>query len=180
MNGQTYEKLVRQKAVGRLRAQRIGAIFGYLIWIGLGLSLLLRLGFSILLLCLFPLSTVILILVTWKYVCVEFEYVLVSDCLFLSKIYGRKTRKAILEADLKHLLLAAPYTDEQSSKAEALSPATVIHAQADPNGDDVWLMVFEAEGGKRILLYLDADETMIRFLRHANPRAVARNVSKKS
>ncbi len=176
MNGQTYEKLVKQQPVGRLRAQRIGAIFGYLIWIGIGLTLLLRLGFSLLFLLLFPLSTVILILLTWKYLCVEFEYVLVSDCLFLSKIYGKKTRKAVLEVNLKHLLLAAPCTDEQRSRAEAFSPGEMIHAESRPDSDELWLMVFEGEGGKRYLLYFDADETLIRFLRHANPRAVARDM----
>ena len=172
---QTYETLIRQKSTGRALLPRIFLILVYLVWVTLWLALLLRFHFRIPLVLLGPLTTLPLILITWKYVQVEYEYTIGGGTFFLAKVYGKKKRKPLLEAELKSALLIAPRTEEFMEKAERMGVDEVIWAVSSPESERIWMLLYEEEESKeRILLFFEGEERSIRLLRHYNPRATAR------
>ena len=71
---QTYEALIRQKSTGKALLPRVFLIALYTLWVTLWLALLFRFHFRIGLIVLGPLTTLPLILITWKYVQLEYEY----------------------------------------------------------------------------------------------------------
>lgn len=174
MEGQTYEKLIRQKAVGREFIPRLVLILCYVAWLCLCVLVLTRLKFSPALVVLMLALTVLLVLVTWKYVQIEFEYSIYSGTFFLAKIYGKKKRKELLEIDLKHATLIAPRTEEYLEKVNAMNPQEIVWAVSSPKSKDVWMIVYPTNEKENSLLFFEADERAIALLRKENPRATAR------
>lgn len=173
---QSYEKILSRKNEGTHRWKVLGWLFLYLNWVLLGSLLLAAFGMSAPLLLLLTLSTVFLVRLTWKYTQVEFEYALLDGVLVIDKIYGKKTRRAVFEGELKHALLIAPYTEDFLRKAKELRPLNKsIDATSSENAENVWFLLFEKDESG-LLILVEADETMLRIFRHYNARATARKL----
>lgn len=172
---QNYERLFPQKAEGRLLLKRILFLFLYVSWACIFTVIMLRRGISAPMLLFIPVSTVALVLLTWPLTQTELEYTLAAGTFYLARIYGKKKRKELVEAELSTALLIAPNTEDNQKKAEEYAPTDVIFAASSTAAENVWLMVFEAAPKERMLLYVEMDEEMLRILRHANPRVTARD-----
>ena len=168
---QIYEKIVKVKD-SRQIAKRISAILLYVlylsIWLFAGIfnpeaSLLIFTGGI--------LSCLLIILISWKYLFVEYEYSFCQGVLTISKIYGKRSRKFIVDASLKHLVLIAPATDENISKAEGLKPEKRIISVSNEYADDIWLLVTGEENEPRILIFIEADERALGILKSCSPLA---------
>ena len=172
---QTYETIIRQRATGRLLWQRIGLVFFYLFWVSLCYLFFVLVSPSAAVLILTPLTTFVWVLLTWKYVMIEYEYIISGGIFSLTKIYGKKKRKPMLEAEIKQALLIAPYTEEYAKQAERLSPEEIHFAASDLSEESVWLFAFRDEDEeKTVLFFFEAEERSIALLRRQNPRAVAK------
>ena len=171
----TYERFIQQKNTGKIIGKKIAMILLYLCWIGIFLWIMGFWGIHPAILLLIPISTGALILLTWKYVQVEFEYVIVGGSFQVTKIYGKRKRKLLLEIELKDALLIAPYTEGSMERAERLSPEETVMAISSADSDTIWLLVYEEdEKETRVLLFFEADDTTIRLLRRNNPHATVR------
>ena len=146
----------------------------YIFWISLLFVFSVRFGISAPIIAFTPLSTAILIILTWKYTVIEYEYIIVGGTFCLTKIYGKKKRKAILEADIKNAKLIAPYTDDYVKKAEDLSPENIIWAVSSQYSENIWMFIFLDDEDRITLVFFEADDRSIRFLMRANPRATVR------
>lgn len=171
---QSYERLIRRKTEGKYIWQRIGLILAYFAFFAVWLIAALRLSFNAYLVVLAVLATVLIVLFTWRFTQVEYEYTFVSGTFYLAQIYGKRRRRAILEADLSRAILIAPYTEAYADKAEALTPEEILWAVSSRKADNIWMLVWEEEAGKRLLLFWEADERSLRILRQYNPRATAK------
>ncbi len=175
---ETYEQLIRQKTKGALLGKQIGLISLYLFWISLCFLFFVNIAPSASVLALTPLTTLLLIWLTWKYVVIEYEYILTGGVFRLTKIYGKRKRKPMLTADVKQALLIAPYTEETAKQAERLSPDEILWAVSDPSLDSVWFFAYrDEEEEKTILFFFEADERSLKILRRYNPRAVAKSIN---
>lgn len=174
MEGQTYEKIIRQKATGRELIPRLVLFLCYIAWIGICILVLTRIKFSAALVVLMLALTVLLVVVTWKYVQVEYEYAIYSGSFFLAKIYGKKKRKELFEIDIKHATLIAPRTEEFLEKANAMNPQEIVWAVSSPKSDALWMIVYPINERENALLFFEADERAIALLRKENPRATVR------
>ncbi len=174
MESQTYEKLLPQKTSGRALIVRLCVILGYLIWAGLCFALLVRVRFSPALLVLAIALTVLLVLVTWKYTTVEYEYAIYSGSFFVAKIYGKTKRKELLEIDLKQTLLIAPRTEEFLAKADRMQLDEIHWAVSAQNAENIWMIIYQSGEKSSSLLFFEADEDSLRLLRRENPRSVAK------
>ena len=114
---QSYERLIRRKVTGKYVWQRIGLIAVYGVWVSLWFVVAIRWILNAPLLAFALLSTVLLIVFTWKLTLVEYEYAIVSGSFYLAQIYGKSRRKAILEAEISDAVLIAPYTEKYAARA---------------------------------------------------------------
>ena len=172
---QGYERLLKQKTNKNTVCLRTGLIFAYLLWAGIFITLMLKyIGLNAPMIAFIPISTAIIVLLSWKYTYVEFEYSFAGGTFYLSKIYGKKTRKQILEADIASALLIAPCDDKYIAEAERLSPDRTVHAESSDRASDLWMLIYDEDKDCRVLVFFEADERSLKYLRHHAPRVTAR------
>ena len=175
-SNQTYEKVVRSNSESKQRANKILAILGYsaffAVWLVIGLfkrDILVPLAVT------GVLCTVALILLTWKYLDVEYEYALWYGSFEVAKIYSKKSRKNLLSAETKELLLIAPATEEYISKAKHFEIDKEVNATSSES-EESWILVTGGKDEPRILVYFEADERLLGMLRAANPSVFVRKI----
>lgn len=175
----TYEFAVRQKIEGKWRLARFGMIALYVAYV-LGLLIL---GFTakiiVPLLALIPVTTWILVFITWRFVSVEYEYSITSGELTFSKIYGGRSRRTIVSLPLREAVRIAPLDNgAESEKAMAYRPEREFSAISSLYAPDIYYILFEhetKEGGKlkkhRTILYIEATAKALQICRFYNPSA---------
>lgn len=173
----SYEKLLKQTNEKRRRFRVVAWLFVYATWVLLWSLIMANIGMNAPMLLFIPLTTVILVRCTWKYTSVEFEYTLVEGSLVIDKIYGKKTRKGVFEGELKSAVLIAPYTEDFLRKAEERGAwRKSIEAISSEDAEEIWFLLFESEGETRTMVFVEADDTMLRIFRHYNARATMRKL----
>ena len=172
-----YEFAVAQKAEGKWRLARIALIAFYIIW---PVSILLvGMKFSIIapLLAFIPISTWIIIFITWRRVAIEYEYSLVSGTLTFAKIFGGRSRKKVFEMQLKNAVRIAPLAhDAEAARATAYAPERDFVGVSTMSAPDIYFMLFELfdprTGEKRrAIYYFEATQKMLSICRYYNPSA---------
>ncbi len=161
----TYEYVVNQKIEGMWRIKKTGLILLYIFFV-LGWFIF---GFAskmFQLLALIPITLYILVLLTWRYVNVEYEYSMTSGVLTFSKIYGGKSRKKVTEFKIKDCTLIAPMS-AQDFKARDYEAEKVYSALSSKNARDVYFALFE-EDGKRAIFYFEATEKALKICKYYN------------
>ena len=175
-SNQTYEKVVRKENEKKQRTNKMLALTGYslffAIWLAIGLF---NLDILVPLAVTGMLCTVALILLSWKYLDVEYEYALWYGSFEVAKIYSKKSRKTLLSAETKELLLIAPATEEYISKAKHFEIDKEVNATS-AESDDSWILVTGGKDEPRILVYFEADERLLGMLRAANPSVFVRKI----
>ncbi len=149
--------------------QRVGMIALYVVYVIslFTVGILTRLGIPMM--ALVPLTTWILIFFTWRYVSIDYEYSITSGSLTFSKIFGNRTRRAVLEFKLKDAVAIAPLSDRlQASKLEAYAPEIVYSALSDEGAEDGYFAIFEQDGKKCAFLFEATGQTL-KVCRFYNP-----------
>ena len=171
-SSQTYEKIVKVANSPRLIAKKISFIMLYLLYFSVWVVATLRnLGSPVFVLILMAglLTTLAAVIITWKYLQVEYEYSFWYGSMSIAKIYGKKKRKALVDADVKELLMIAPATEEYIAKAEHYDIDLRVIAVSSENADNIWLAVTGGEDERRALIFFEADERSLHMLKTANP-----------
>ena len=177
-NRQNYERIVKQACVGRVLMIRIAAYIGYAAFALLWLAPIISSLFNPLLIALAVLTTVILVVLTRKYLHVEFEYSFIGGTLTVSKIYGRNKRKILLCEELRSALWIAPLTEETLARAESMSPTKSYSATASEASSSALILVFDIEKMERILLLMESDERTVAICRRVAPASCAGELRK--
>lgn len=175
-HSQTYERIVVRACVGRWRSIRIFAYLGYVCFALLWLAPILRSLFHPALIALAVITTAVLIVWTKKYLHIEYEYSFVDSFFTVSKIFGKKKRKTMLEVDIHRMFLIVPATEEHFAEANRLSPTKTLYAIETPDSEHAILAIWDTDKDERLALYFEADPKTIAILRRFNPQACARDL----
>ena len=171
-SSQTYEKVVKVKNSGKHIAKKISYVLMYAlyfsVWALVALNNLKSNAF-LLILAAGALTTFAIVIVTWKYLQVEYEYSFWYGRMSVAKIYGKKKRKALVDTDIKDLLIIAPATDEYIAKAEHYDIEKRVVAVSSENEEDIWLAVTGGDDERRVLIFFEADERSLTMLKSLNP-----------
>lgn len=169
-NSQTYEKVVKVSTTGKERFKRIGVVIVYSLFFAVWVFAALKNPQLLVpIIVAGILCTVMLILISWKYFNVEYEYALWYGSFEVAKIYSKKKRKTLMSADTKELMLVAPATEEYLTRAEHFELDKKIFAISSPYAEELWLLVSGGKDEPRILVVFEADERILDMLRRANP-----------
>ena len=173
---QTYETVVTEQGRGAI-LRRLAWVLGYVIFFSLFIVWSATQGISFPILILGALLTGSAVLFTWKYTSLEYEYSVTGNYFSLAKIYGKRTRKAVWEIDLKRATLIAPCTEEYRSQAEKSSPSRILHVTSQADAPNTWLLLWndEAEDANMVLIF-EANDKLLSILRRVSPRALPREV----
>ncbi len=164
-------KLPRSHMLRRLSLLILGCLFLLSLWAVV--IALLSLFYAPVILMI-PVSLLLLLLPTWKYCFVEYEYIFIGGMFYFSKIYGKRRRKQLLSVELSRVSLLVPSEEEYRKRAAAMSPSAELDATVGTCDDAIWLMVYDI-GQKDVgVVFFHADERTLRALRHFNPHATVR------
>lgn len=176
-NNQTYEKVIAAASESKTKRNKALAIIGYSIffavWILIGIfnpTIIIPLALT------GVLCTLALILLSWKYIEVEYEYALWYGSFEVAKIYGKKSRKNLISTELRELLLVAPASEEYLKKAEHFELDKRINAVSSDGSDNEWILVTGGKDEPRILVRFEADDRLLSLLRAANPGVFVRKI----
>lgn len=168
----TYEKVIKVENSGKHLVKKISLIMTYVLFFAIwGIAALnnLQTKSFVFILGAGILSTLALVTITWKYVQLEYEYSFWYGRFSIAKIYGKKKRKAILDTDVKDLLMIAPATEEYIAKAEHFDIEARVIAVSSENAENIWLAVTGGENERRVLIFFEADDRSLNMLKTVNP-----------
>ena len=168
----TYEKIVKVKNKGAHLYKKASLIMAYLlffaVWLVAALYDAKKLAPVLLtgILC-----TALLVLLSWKYLSLEYEYSFWYGNLSVAKIYSKRKRKAVLSAEIKDMIMIAPASEENIRRAQGLEPEDTILAVSSDEAENIWLTVTGGKDEKRVILFFEADERSLSILKKSNPFA---------
>ena len=170
-SAQFYEKIVKVKN-SKQTALLISGILLYVLYMAIWAFIgILNPEISILIFAAGILSALLIILITWKYLFLEYEYSFCQNTLTISKIYGKRKRKTVIDVNLQKLALIASATEENIQKAERLKPERRIIAISSEYAENIHLLVTGEENEERILIFIEADERALNILKSNAPFA---------
>jgi len=173
----SYERVVKASNTGKRFALTVSVILSY---IAVGLIFLLAalsdLNNALPIAAIGALITFGIVKLTWKYLRLEYEYSFSYGTLCVAKIYGKRTRKQLVEADIKSLVMVAPATQENIDKAERLEAEERVIAVSSESAENIWLALTGDKDEKRVLVFFDADERSLGILKSLNPYAFSKMI----
>jgi len=101
----------------------------------------------------------------WRFVSIEYEYVIASGEMEMEAIYGRRQRKKIASFKLKDVEFCAPYEDEYKGRAANPEIKNVITACSSMNAKELYFIIYKNEKGEKELMYFDALKKTVDILR---------------
>ena len=165
----SYERVIPLPRKGAHLRRRILIFCSYAVTALLG-ALWFLLTLSPYALALTALIEAALILLTRKYLTVEYEYAFLGGTLTVAKILGKSTRRVVCELDLDRLILADYMTDDSAQAAARLNPEETADARTLPDTPAL-ILVWEDESKSRFACILESDERSELILRRTRPEA---------
>ena len=182
MSENSFEYIIKQKSEGNSLAKKALAIIGYLAFavILCTLSIMLPPPYVRFPLVLISVAlTALLIFITWRFLCVEFEVIIESGDIIITQIYGKSIRKQLLNLPINAFFEIGEYDDKAYEEVSKLSLQKTYICISSLSAPVVYYAVFE-EDKDRCILYFDAPERSIALLKKYNSgafRASARRLN---
>ncbi len=161
-----FEHVVTDKLNKSRKWQKVLMIVGYVFVDAALFWFLLRI--NPFLIALLALSTWIMVHFTWRYLNVEYEYVIESGQLIFTKIYGNKKRKEFFSIKLKDVVQIAPLDDPYIDAAKQYAPEQQYYGVPALEMDDVFFALFENDS-KRSVFYFQMTQQAMRHFRFYCP-----------
>jgi hypothetical protein len=168
----TYEYVVSPKKQTSYRIKRALMLLAYFAYVTVLLIVGLNTRLLVPMMALIPLSTWIIVWLTWRYVSVEYEYSMTGGVMTLNKIYGGRSRKKMADIRIKGMTLVAPFDGEYVKQAEKYAPERTVDFTSDLQKPEVYFALYETEDKRRGILYFEATEQALKILRYYNSQAV--------
>lgn len=173
-NGAPFEYAVAEAKTPQLKMKKIALICAYVLW---GAVALIGGSFSgfLPILCFIPLSIWIIVFLTWKYTQVEYECSFFSGKLTVSKILGGKTRKKMVEVQIRDFSAVLPHTERNAAQADAYGAEKVYFAASSRNAENLYYGLWEdKDTKKKCLLCFELNEKAIKIIKYYNMSAIAK------
>lgn len=171
-NFEAYEYVVKPQKDAKNFTKRISLIVSYVIFIIAWLCFGLLTKIFVPLLALIPLSTWLLVFATWRYVNVEYEYVIESGVITFSNIYGGRSRKSILVFDIRDAEMFLPVTEKNTRRVlDEFSPAKEYSFISSPDDSDSLVALCTDENGAKLAVFFSPDERLLRLCKLYNSAA---------
>lgn len=169
---QTYEYVTSPRKQTSYKIKRIFMVLAYVAYVVTLLIVGLNTRLLVPMMALIPLSTWIIVWLTWRYVSVEYEYSLTGGIMTLNKIYGGRSRKKVTDIRIKDMSMVAPFDGEYINAAEQYAPERTVDFTSDLQKPEVYFALYETEDKRRGILYFEVTEQTLRILRYYNSQAV--------
>lgn len=170
-----FEYCVQARNEGTLRLKRILLIITYILFPIALFSFLCVLKLYVLG-CFIVLLTAMLCFFTWRFVQIEYEYIVVRGEMSFSKIFGRRSRREFLKVRLQDMSLVAPYRDQYKTRADKAEKK--YYAVSSMKSPDIYVGLFkEPKRNAQAVVFFEATSGFVRLARFYNSSAVVDNLN---
>ena len=168
----SYEYIIKQKAEGGLLLKRIAAVVGYVTFFLVLTATALALAPSIFVITLLLICcvTAFLVFATWRYLCIEYEIVISSGEIVITRLYGKGSRKMIFSSPISSLSEIGEYDDKAYEEISKLSLQKNHVCLSSLSAPEVYYAIFE-ESDERGIVYFDAPTKAVELLKKHNAAA---------
>lgn len=174
MNTQLYEKIVKVKTE-KQTLKLICSILFYIIYLAIWFFAgILNPNNIIFIFAIGILSALIIILISWKYLFLEYEYNFCMSSLTVSKIYGKRKRKVIVELDISKCITICPATEEAIEKAEKFEIKKRILAVSNEKAEDIWMLIYNDDDDQKYIIFIESDTRIYSILKTVAPHITAK------
>lgn len=161
-----FEYCVEAKSEGALKIKRVLLIASYILFPVLLFTFLCMLRLYVLG-CFLVLLTAIFCFFTWRYVQIEYEYIVVKGEMTFSKIFGRKSRREFLRVRIQDMSLLAPYKDEFKSRADVIK--NKYFAVSTMKSPDVYVGIFkDSKTKEESCIFFEATSKFVKLAKFYN------------
>ena len=173
---QRYERILkRSDGAGAIRPKvTMLLLYGAVLAVWVVLAIMAAFSPAVLILAL--LSMLVLILPTWKYTSVEYEYSFVAGMFTFSKIYGKSRIKQVFECELRTMVYAKPM---DISNGFTKDDGRIINCLPDRAEYPV-ACLFEDGDGNKYYVFLDCDAMTARIFKFFKMSAVDREIVRRA
>ena len=169
---ESYEFVIKPKRDAKNKLLRAFLLLFYVVFVVLCLVFGFLTGF-VPLLALVPLVLWIIIFFTWRYVNLEYEYLVQSGSITFTKIYNNRTRKTVLSFDIRSAEYIAPAADGDTQRRVAdYDPRHEYFFAKEKNAPDVYTALYLDEDGDKCAISFATDEKIKRHLKMYNAAAL--------
>lgn len=171
-----FEYGAEKKVEGKLKTRKILLIVLYLTFTAVAftaviISKLLPTG------ALVPFALYILYLATWRYVQIDYKYIVETGKLTLTRKYGNSKPVVLTEFRIKEAELIAPL-DESEAKIRDFEPEITYDAIPSEACPDKYVALFRDKDAKRCAMLFEASAASLKVLHYYNGNCVVRQTTK--
>ena len=174
MESNALEYIIKQKNEGKVILKKVAVVLGVILLffifavVILNLSVpLLHIPFLVLDLALCAMA----FFIAWKFVCIEYEIILCGGEITITTIYGKNVRKRLASVTVSDLSEVGLYDDAAYEKLCSLALRKNYICVSSLAAPVIYYALFD-EGRDRCVLYFEADERAIKYLKSQNPSAI--------
>ena len=182
MSDNSYEYIIKQKNEGVVIAKKLTVAALYVIFaiVTCTLSIIFP-PVELRLFCLFIsiAATALTVFITWRFLCVEYEFLIEGGDLTVTVIYGKLSRKKLLCIPVNSISEMGDYNDEAYGEISKLSIQKNYICLSSLAAPTVFYALFD-EDKDRCILYFDVTERAAELLKKLNSgafRAAAKRMS---
>ncbi len=168
-----FEYCVEVKNEGALRLKRFLLVLAYILFPVVLFSVLCLLRLYVLG-CFTVILTAILCFFTWRYVQIEYEYIVVKGEMSFSKIFGRRSRREFLKVRIQDMSMLAPYKDSYKARADLIGKK--YFAVSSMKSPDIYAAIFkEGKKNEQAVVLFEATSKFVHLAKFYNSAIVVDN-----
>ena len=173
---QHYERVLKGARGAKAIIPKLLMLLLYLVVLGFWTVLAFVTAFNATVLVLAPLTLLALILPTWKYTSVEYEYSFVAGTFTFSKVFGKSRIRQVIECDLKMLVSVRPL---QASNMPTKENGRIIDALPGKAEFPI-VCIFEDGNKNKYYILMDCDSVTARIFKFFKMSALDHQVSRRA
>lgn len=167
------EYIVKQKNQGKALFKKIAAVCGYVLLLGILDFLIFALAPPLLYIPLQIMAiafVTVVVFVTWRFLCVEFEIVIGGGELCITTIFGRSVTKRLVSVPISSISEIGVYDDAAYEKLSAMSLQRNHVCISSLSAPEIFYAIYD-DGKDRCVIYFETNERGISILKQQNPQA---------
>lgn len=171
-----FEYTVKKKSEGAYKRKRIFMVlfyiaFGLIFFFGLAAAHLYQLMAFIVLV------EWMVIFFTWRYVSIEYRYLMSSGKITFFDIYGERKKTAIIEATIKDFIQIAPANDKFLSEFSGIK-LKIYDFTPCADCNDKYFAILKGEDEKLNIIYFQATENSLKIFKYYNSKTIIEETQK--
>lgn len=166
---------VKKKTDGPLIVKKLLLIIGYTLFVAVFAAFCFGLILPVKIPPLFAfviLFTCVLVFFTWRYVQVEYEYIILDGEFKMLEIFGAKQMRELCRVRVSAMNIIAPYSGEHKTAADAIPVENRIMSISSPSASDIYYAVYKNSEGTDCAVFFEATEKTLKVLRYYNSDTV--------